>query len=85
VTDLEQPQPGVPFHGQLHGDPPAVQFQEGEAQLFLGGILHAGERQPVPGRAGNEVERIERYHRDHNEFEYDAPLFGTRGLFTTHV
>jgi fructose-1,6-bisphosphatase I/sedoheptulose-1,7-bisphosphatase len=31
----------------------------------------------------NEVERIERYHRDHNEFEYDAPLFGTRGLFKT--
>jgi fructose-1,6-bisphosphatase len=28
-----------------------------------------------------EVERIERYHRDHNEFELDAPLFGTRGLF----
>ncbi|MFL6605186.1 MAG: class 1 fructose-bisphosphatase [Steroidobacteraceae bacterium] len=35
--------------------------------------------------ARNEVERIERYHRDHNDFEYDAPLFGTRGLFTTHV
>jgi fructose-1,6-bisphosphatase I/sedoheptulose-1,7-bisphosphatase len=33
-----------------------------------------------------EVERIERYHRDHNEFEFDAPLFGTRGLFkTTHA
>jgi fructose-1,6-bisphosphatase len=30
-----------------------------------------------------EVERIERYHRDHNGFEFDAPLFGTRGLFTT--
>jgi fructose-1,6-bisphosphatase I/sedoheptulose-1,7-bisphosphatase len=29
-----------------------------------------------------EVERIERYHRDHNDFELDAPLFGTRGLFT---
>lgn len=29
-----------------------------------------------------EVERIERYHRDHNEFEHDAPLFGSRGLFT---
>jgi fructose-1,6-bisphosphatase I/sedoheptulose-1,7-bisphosphatase len=28
-----------------------------------------------------EVERIERYHRDHNLQEYDAPLFGTRGLF----
>jgi fructose-1,6-bisphosphatase I/sedoheptulose-1,7-bisphosphatase len=35
--------------------------------------------------ARNEVERIERYHRDHNDFEYDAPLFASRGLFTTHV
>ena len=32
-----------------------------------------------------EVERIERYHRDHNEFELDVPLFATRGLFTQHV
>ncbi|MDB6013093.1 MAG: class 1 fructose-bisphosphatase [Gammaproteobacteria bacterium] len=36
--------------------------------------------------AREEVERIERYHRDHNDFEFDAPLFGTRGLFkTTHA
>ena len=35
--------------------------------------------------ARDEVERIERYHRDHNEFEYDAPLFGSRGLFTTQA
>jgi len=28
-----------------------------------------------------EVERIERYHRDHNLREYDAPLFAVRGLF----
>jgi len=28
-----------------------------------------------------EVERIEQYHRDHNERPYDAPLFGARGLF----
>lgn len=28
-----------------------------------------------------EVERIERYHRENNLREYDAPLFGTRGLF----
>ena len=32
--------------------------------------------------ARSEVERIERYHRDHNEFELDVPLFATRGLFT---
>ncbi len=35
--------------------------------------------------ARHEVERIERYHRDHNEFEFEAPLFGTRGLFTTRI
>ena len=29
----------------------------------------------------DEVERIERYHRDHNLRECDAPLFGARGLF----
>ena len=28
-----------------------------------------------------EVERLEQYHRDHNERDFDAPLFGTRGLF----
>ena len=28
-----------------------------------------------------EVERIEAYHRDHNVRPYDAPLFGSRGLF----
>jgi fructose-1,6-bisphosphatase I/sedoheptulose-1,7-bisphosphatase len=32
-----------------------------------------------------EVERIERYHRDHNDFHYEAPLFGPRGLFTNHA
>jgi len=29
----------------------------------------------------DEVERLEQYHRDHNLREYDAPLFGVRGLF----
>jgi fructose-1,6-bisphosphatase I/sedoheptulose-1,7-bisphosphatase len=28
-----------------------------------------------------EVERIERYYREYNDFEFDAPLFGTRTLF----
>jgi fructose-1,6-bisphosphatase len=32
-----------------------------------------------------EVERIERYHRDHNDFQFEAPLFGPRGLFTNQV
>jgi fructose-1,6-bisphosphatase I/sedoheptulose-1,7-bisphosphatase len=35
--------------------------------------------------ARDEVERIERYHRDHNDFQYEAPLFGPRGLFTNHA
>jgi fructose-1,6-bisphosphatase I/sedoheptulose-1,7-bisphosphatase len=32
--------------------------------------------------ARHEVERIEQYHRDHNVRPYDAPLFGSRGLFS---
>lgn len=35
--------------------------------------------------AANEVERLERYHRDFNQCEYDAPLFGVRGLFRETV
>ncbi|MFN7086827.1 MAG: class 1 fructose-bisphosphatase [Burkholderiales bacterium] len=31
--------------------------------------------------SANEVERIERYHCDADTREYDAPLFGARGLF----
>jgi fructose-1,6-bisphosphatase I/sedoheptulose-1,7-bisphosphatase len=31
--------------------------------------------------ASKEVERLETYHRDFNRHGYDAPLFGTRGLF----
>ncbi|HEX6267082.1 MAG TPA: class 1 fructose-bisphosphatase [Burkholderiales bacterium] len=31
--------------------------------------------------AAGEVERLELYHRSHNRRAYDAPLFGTRGLF----
>lgn len=27
-----------------------------------------------------EVERIERYHREHNDFEFKAPLFGSRSV-----
>jgi fructose-1,6-bisphosphatase I/sedoheptulose-1,7-bisphosphatase len=35
--------------------------------------------------AKNEVERIEAYHRDFNQREYDAPLFGARGLFRAEI
>jgi fructose-1,6-bisphosphatase I/sedoheptulose-1,7-bisphosphatase len=31
--------------------------------------------------ASREVERLDAYHRDFNRHGYDAPLFGTRGLF----
>ena len=31
--------------------------------------------------SSTEVRRIEAYHRDHNERRFDAPLFGSRGLF----
>ncbi len=31
--------------------------------------------------SSDEVDRIEAYHRDHNERDYDAALFGARGLF----
>jgi len=39
------------------------------------------QRTPFIFGSRAEVERIEQYHRDHNERDYDAPLFGTRGLF----
>ncbi len=31
--------------------------------------------------SADEVDRIERYHRDHNQREFEAPLFNVRGLF----
>jgi hypothetical protein len=40
-----------------------------------------GQRVALMFGAANEIERLELYHRDHNEREYDAPLFGARGLF----
>jgi len=39
------------------------------------------QRVPLMFGAAAEVERLELYHRDYNEREYDAPLFGARGLF----
>ncbi len=38
------------------------------------------QRIPLVFGSRDEVERIERYHRDHNQRD-DAPLFGHRGLF----
>jgi len=39
------------------------------------------QRVPLMFGAASEIERLELYHRDYNEREYDAPLFGARGLF----
>jgi fructose-1,6-bisphosphatase I/sedoheptulose-1,7-bisphosphatase len=39
------------------------------------------ERTALVFGARAEVERIERYHTEYNDFEFDAPLFGTRTLF----
>jgi len=39
------------------------------------------QRIPLMFGAADEIERLEAYHRDHNEREYNAPLFGARGLF----
>lgn len=39
------------------------------------------QRIPLMFGAADEIERLETYHRDHNEREYNAPLFGARGLF----
>lgn len=39
------------------------------------------ERTALVFGARDEVERIERYHDEYNDFEFDAPLFGTRTLF----
>ena len=49
-------------------------------------MLDDRARQPAPARrlvfgARAEVERIERYHREHDGFECEAPLFGARSLF----
>lgn len=58
----------------------------GRASTGFGPILEI-EPERIHQRTGlvfgarAEVERIEMYHRDHNEATYDAPLFGSRGLF----
>ena len=43
------------------------------------GSLH--QRTSLIFGSRREVERLEQYHRDFNQRDYDAPLFGTRGLF----
>jgi fructose-1,6-bisphosphatase I/sedoheptulose-1,7-bisphosphatase len=43
--------------------------------------LDIHQRIPLIFGSREEVARIEQYHRDHNVRDYDAPLFGERGLF----
>ena len=63
-----------------------VEQAEGRASTGRGRVLDAVP-EALHQRIGfvfgscEEVERIEQYHRDHNLREYDAPLFGVRGLF----
>ncbi len=63
-----------------------VEQAGGRASTGFGPVLDLGP-QDIHQRTGfifgssREVELIERYHRDHNERPYDAPLFRTRGLF----
>ena len=58
----------------------------GRASTGFGPILEVEperlhERTGLVFGARAEVERIEQYHRDHNETPHHAPLFGSRGLF----
>ena len=49
------------------------------ADFIYSHSLH--QRVPLIFGACDEIERIAAYHREHNLGDYDAPLFGTRGLF----
>ena len=58
----------------------------GRASTGIGRVLDL-EPRALHERVGlifgsqSEVERLEHYHREFNKREYDAPLFGARGLF----
>jgi fructose-1,6-bisphosphatase I / sedoheptulose-1,7-bisphosphatase len=43
------------------------------------------QRVPFIFGAAEEVERIERYHREYNDRPHNSPLYGERGLFRTAV
>lgn len=63
-----------------------VERAGGHASTGRGRILdvmpaRADDRVGVILGPAAEIERIEGYHRERNTREYDAPLFGTRGLF----
>jgi fructose-1,6-bisphosphatase I / sedoheptulose-1,7-bisphosphatase len=63
-----------------------VEQAEGRAITGSGDVLDTAphalrQRTGLIFGSRDEVERIDRYHRDHNLRECDAPLFGDRGLF----
>ena len=53
----------------------------GTQRLLEVGPRSLHERSGFIFGAAGEVERLELYHREFNRRAYDAPLFGTRGLF----
>jgi fructose-1,6-bisphosphatase I / sedoheptulose-1,7-bisphosphatase len=53
----------------------------GHARILDIAPSHLDQRVGLVFGARDEVERIEAYHRDQNLQNYDAPLFGERGLF----
>ena len=79
-------------HGRLRllyeANPIAMVIEQagGRASTGIGRVLDL-EPRALHERVGlifgsqSEVERLEHYHREFNKREYDAPLFGARGLF----
>jgi len=63
-----------------------VERAGGRASVGAGSLLDVvpaalEQRAPLIFGSRREVERLEQYYRDFNERDFDAPLFGTRGLF----
>ena len=88
---------GAPARGAqpalLHDANPVafiVEQARGRAITGRGRVLDAQpeslrQRTDLVFGSQEEVERIERYHHDHNLRDCDAPLFGVRGLFRVVV
>ena len=81
------PAEGRPVH-LVDGDAQARRFERagGRASVGAGPLLEAvpaalKQRTSLIFGSRREVERLEQYYRDRNQRDFDAPLFGTRGLF----
>jgi len=64
-----------------YGSVPIVRATGGLADSVKDASRHRASGTGFVFGSRDEVERIEAYHRDHNVRPYDAPLFGSRGLF----